>query len=351
MYYMVYFDGQFTIKQINPRNDLEHFVVYEIKTEFCLGFSVSPDNKYFYFIADHKIINKLERQKESTDLVEVGELKLKDKDRPHFSKNILFPELIINEKYLIQNATIFYLYNETPLENGILDSEDLRSLKDDNNDVEEKQYAIGPKKIAGSDEFINVYKYGSNMIYKLRIYQLPHSQEVTLISDFHRKVELTTFLDSGNVLMKVANRYFIFDSFGGFMDEIEFTDIIKEQEKMEKLENNKMSQALFANINHSFKESQGSSNMLHRKSTINRLSLENLDKKEEDAKPAETISFWNRMQLLKLSLNNNYFLFEDRLQKKFKVYKLKNLTEENVMEKLIIKKKGSKVHKEQNFEF
>lgn len=98
---MVHFDGQFTIKQINPRNDSEHFTVYEIKTEFCLGFTVSPDNKYFYFIDDHKIINKLERQKESMDLVEVLELKIKDKDRPQFSKNTLFPELIITDKYII----------------------------------------------------------------------------------------------------------------------------------------------------------------------------------------------------------------------------------------------------------
>ena len=59
------------------------------------------------------------------------------------------------------------------------------------------------------------------------------------------------------------------------------------------------------------------------------------------------------MQLLKMSLNNNYFLFDDRLQKKFKVYKLKNMNEFGEMDNLMIKKptKSSKAHKEQNFEF
>ena len=39
-------------------------------------------------------------------------------------------------------------------------------------------------------------------------------------------------------------------------------------------------------------------------------------------KKAEEISEYNRMQLRKMSADNKYFLFEDRMKREFKVYTL-----------------------------
>jgi hypothetical protein len=58
----------------------------------------------------------------------------------------------------------------------------------------------------------------------------------TLVADFDQKVEFTTFLATGNILLKTANRYMIFDPTGEFIDEVEFSDIRKEQMDQFKLE-------------------------------------------------------------------------------------------------------------------
>ena len=58
------------------------------------------------------------------------ELYIKDKDRPNYEKSRLFDELICNDKYLIQKSKIFYLYSNEPLDQGILDMEELTKVKD-----------------------------------------------------------------------------------------------------------------------------------------------------------------------------------------------------------------------------
>jgi len=52
---------------INPKYDekSEHLTIFEIKTEYCLGFRAGRDGKTFYFMDDFKNVIKLERMKDS----------------------------------------------------------------------------------------------------------------------------------------------------------------------------------------------------------------------------------------------------------------------------------------------
>jgi hypothetical protein len=43
---------------------------------------------------------------------------------------------------------------------------------------------------------------------------------------------MTTFLDDGNILLKVGYRFMLFENNGEFKDEIDFSDIAKENEKI-----------------------------------------------------------------------------------------------------------------------
>lgn len=101
---------------------------------------------------EYKILNKLKRMKEQRHLIEEKELNIKDKDRPNYEKSRLFDELICNDKYLIQKSKIFYLYDDEPLDQGILDMEELTKVKDakvasDDSMLEElvqRSFASGP---------------------------------------------------------------------------------------------------------------------------------------------------------------------------------------------------------------
>ena len=47
------------INEINPKSDKIHENIFEIKSDYCLGFSFN--NNKFYFMDDFKTVNKLER--------------------------------------------------------------------------------------------------------------------------------------------------------------------------------------------------------------------------------------------------------------------------------------------------
>ena len=70
-----------------------------------------------------------------------------------------------------------------------------------------------------------IFQYGQKYIFKGRNFQKPDSQEISMISDFGKNTDLATFLDSGEILMKIKNRFMIFDKYGEFIDEVEFKDL------------------------------------------------------------------------------------------------------------------------------
>ena len=125
MYYVTELGGQCRIYEIIPTSDgkLNHLLVFEIKSDNCFGFTEKDGT--FLFIDNEKITTVLNRAKESRKLIETMELNLKEKDSPNFILDCSNCECIVNEKYLIQKTKIFYLFGNKPLQNGLLDMEEL----------------------------------------------------------------------------------------------------------------------------------------------------------------------------------------------------------------------------------
>jgi hypothetical protein len=162
MYYVTELGGQCRIYEIIPTSDgkLNHLLVFEIKSDNCFGFTEKDGT--FLFIDNEKITTVLNRAKESRKLIETMELNLKEKDSPNFILDCSNCECIVNEKYLIQKTKIFYLFGNKPLQNGLLDMEELAEPRVEpegegaNEDEEEFfpiKYVKGPYNFQEANEF------------------------------------------------------------------------------------------------------------------------------------------------------------------------------------------------------
>ena len=207
MYYITMYDGQCIIKEINPKQDTIHIPIYEIKSEGCLGFSIGHNvesQESFYFMDDHKVVNKLERMKERRNLEEVCDFSIKDKELTNFTDLSQFASPILADQFVIQESKIFYLYNEHPFETGILDMEDLKINKEANHLNEDEEvssaervFASGPYRYFGSQNFVIIFNEKNTNNYFQVKYTLPDSTQTSLMSDFDQKVDFSTFLDDG----------------------------------------------------------------------------------------------------------------------------------------------------------
>lgn len=162
IYYVQEFDGQLIFKEIHPDHDEEknHIVIYEIKSEKILGFQIDQDGDTFYFIDQFKVVNKLQRIRDSKLLTETAQFMIKDKDLPHFNESGYFPKIIVNNRFLLWQSKIFYLFTN-PLQPGILDMEELEEIMDSSVKIKnpKKQFTIGPIRSIGSCDVNIVFQY------------------------------------------------------------------------------------------------------------------------------------------------------------------------------------------------
>jgi hypothetical protein len=108
---------------------------------------------------------------------------------------------------------------EQPFPDGIMESE---NLINDGNPSCKCDLIKGPIVIEGSNRYFNIFrkrKFISNM----HIFRLPDSQRQLLINDFQNLVDFSTFLNSGDILVKLASRFLVFNTSGEFIDEVIFT--------------------------------------------------------------------------------------------------------------------------------
>ena len=78
----------------------------------------------------------------------------------------------------------------------------------------------------GSSKFIDIYQFCRTKSY-LRLFNLPDIVEKTLVNDRMNKVEMSTFLDDGEILIKTGSRYLHFSSENGsFISEVKFNNSI-----------------------------------------------------------------------------------------------------------------------------
>ena len=83
---------------------------------------------------------------------------MKEIDRQNYQFSSIFSNLIISDKYLIQECKIYYLWEDTPYSDGILNME---QLEDQTTSYESKDlvkdFIKGPMNVTGSDQFSCIY--------------------------------------------------------------------------------------------------------------------------------------------------------------------------------------------------
>ena len=126
MYYVKRKNGKCYIFEGNSRDQYisNHVVIFKIKAEQCLAFSIIKD--VFYFMNENHVVYMLTRNQNNRYLSIDKECTFKEIQRTDF-KPRLFDTTIVTEKYALQGSKVFYLYNlaEDPFPEGIYESQDL----------------------------------------------------------------------------------------------------------------------------------------------------------------------------------------------------------------------------------
>lgn len=83
----------------------------------------------------------------------------------------------------------------------------------------------------GNNEFSLVFKDVSSYKIITKFYEEPDSVSVSLLADYQNKCEFSTFLQSGEILIKIMDRYLVFNNDGEFIYQCTFGDINMEEQE------------------------------------------------------------------------------------------------------------------------
>jgi hypothetical protein len=160
-----------------------------------------------------------------------------------------------------------------------------------------------------------------------------------LVNDVQKKVDLSTFLSDGNILVRVLYRFLVFDCDGAFIDEVEFNHIAYESSKNTRLKQEyDYDISDEGDLNHS-DDSDDRFKILRKGGRGSDYDVEDdkfeqwnrdpifdfigmpfdLADEDDDQKQITEI---NKMQLLQMSYDNTKFLFYNRMIGKIFVYEL-----------------------------
>lgn len=216
---------------------------------------------------------------------------------------------------------MYFLYADAPLENGILDMEEMSG--------DNKLFVNGPIRMKGAQQFIVVYhQLGEKLQYQfnLQVQALPDSKTLTLVNNQFGDVDLATFLDQGHILIKVAHRMLIFNNSARFIHQVDFDEFTGKGGKSKtKIVARRQS-----------KNSDLDLMLLSKQMTVTNTNIQTprLDpflmdddlivhqaaKKKPDF--IEKMTYLNRMEFQKMSVNNQYFMFFDQIEERFGIYQL-----------------------------
>jgi hypothetical protein len=135
IYYISIAEGNCFFTEVIPSMDesSDHNVIYEIKTDEIFAFSCEKDGQIFFYLDQFKVINKLERIKDSRSLTEIDEFFIKDKDRSQFIPSGYYDTIIMSDSFMIYGSKIFYI-GADQLDPGVLDMEELAEIPDNINE-------------------------------------------------------------------------------------------------------------------------------------------------------------------------------------------------------------------------
>lgn len=218
------------------------------------------------------------------------------------------------------------------------------SYEDDSVILKDFQFKFGPLLIKGSNEFLVVFYNPNTQRSIARIISKPDCNNKNLIATAENrcdKCELSTFLENGDILLKVKHRFMIFNKNGDFIDQVTFSDIVQQSASQNSLEESKKATtnksipiSNYSSKEYSDKMLEGGSRSVfqvvspspkrkkeHRDVDNEEAGIENLSNMAEK-NDNELVTHKNRMRLIKISRRNSCFLFEDKLEMKFKIYEL-----------------------------
>jgi hypothetical protein len=107
-----------------------------------------------------------------------------------------------------------------PFPEGIMESEEL--IPEDRTKASIDWYK-GPFFIRGSNRVYNVYTTEKFKSF-IKISSVPDTNERVIVNDFMNSVDFSTFMPDGKILLRVNQRFMIFNSEGAFIQEINFID-------------------------------------------------------------------------------------------------------------------------------
>ena len=58
---------------------------------------------------------------------------------------------------------------------------------------------------------------------------MPDNKTNVLVPDINNKCDMSTFLEDGKIMVKIASRFLLFHSNGSFIDQIEFKEMREER--------------------------------------------------------------------------------------------------------------------------
>ena len=74
------------------------------------------------------------------------------------------------------------------------------------------------------------------------MFQRPNKVQKSLVNDFQNYVDMSTFLENGNILLKCRRRYMVFPGDGNFVDEVYFNNDRLEEEESQNDEISELSE-------------------------------------------------------------------------------------------------------------
>ena len=197
------------IFQFDPTQDKKNTVkvILTLRKKNLLVFEQMKDGSFF-IIDDQGIIgiyNFNGAMLERTDF-----LYMHPADVQKVKKFGEFTRVIANREVMIAPRFVFYLFeNRDSIVPGVLMSENLLdTIQSDYN----FDCVDGPIRYKGQDAFINMYCYKDSQdeqvfYFRQIIYRMPNSAKKNLVNDFNKVCNLSTFLESEDILCSFGSKF------------------------------------------------------------------------------------------------------------------------------------------------
>ena len=211
---------------------------FSIKSKFCHGLGLSQGK--IYFMDDNMKIHILEREFLGARVNSVGERFISEQEAKTMfvqteKSNDFKCDVVIGSIYILDyNATIYtftkkhwktYEINITLEHQNFPDQPVNLDGKKGDNDIRAAVL------MQGSSRYIQTFTYGLHKSFMF-VKDVPDAYDHTILLDFTRQAQFSTYLDEGKIMVGLNGRYLIFGERGQFINECSFDALPEKKEKL-----------------------------------------------------------------------------------------------------------------------